>query len=381
MIPNLRFDQLMGLIEKVFGLQASESGVAVMVDLPSDEVPDNPDWNDRRRIAAEWFAELAENLSQTPFAAARLARYRNVGTNNGDLPPSVSVVEAPLADPERASARSLPLEQLLERSSVVLSVTEFSATAPLKILARSRRFRGATLPGFSRAMIPALGLDYEKVHARVLQFKERLDRAESARIRFQVDGENRPRELLLDLRYRTGHASGGLIREPGTVGNLPSGEAYIVPYEGERSGEASRSAGELPVQFGEEVVLFRIEGNRVREVLSQGRHAELQRGRLEQEPAYGNLAELGIGVLGEWGIEAVGSTLLDEKLGVHIAFGRSEHFGGITGPSAFSDPKRVVHIDWVYVPSVQPRVKLIEMTFEYAPAATETIVRSGAYVV
>jgi len=40
-----------------------------------------------------------------------------------------------------------------------------------------------------------------------------------------------------DLRFRTGHASGGLMREEGIVGNLPSGEAYIVPYEGEKANE------------------------------------------------------------------------------------------------------------------------------------------------
>ena len=35
--------------------------------------------------------------------------------------------------------------------------------------------------------------------------------------------------------------------------NLPSGETYIVPYEGER-GEASRTKGILPVQFDRDVL-------------------------------------------------------------------------------------------------------------------------------
>jgi leucyl aminopeptidase (aminopeptidase T) len=194
-----------------------------------------------------------------------------------------------------------------------------------------------------------------------------------------VDGVNY--HLTLDLRYRTAHASGGLIREAGTVGNLPSGEAYIVPYEGERSGEPSRTAGELPVQFGNEIVLYRLEGNRAVEVLSRGAAADLESAKLRDEPAYGNIAELGLGVLGEWGVTAVGSILLDEKLGLHIAFGRSEHFGGVTSPSSFRSPGNVVHIDRVYVPSSQPRVQVEEVSLTYENGIREAIMLKGKYIV
>jgi len=380
-IPNLDFDRLRRLLQSVFALRQSESGILILVDLPDHRVPDHPDWEDRRRIAQEWFRELTDNQSRTPFQSVRMATYENVGSDNAELPQSCALVSSGRAALAAGGTGgvSVVLEELLKISSVVLAVTEFSATAPLKNLAKRLGFRGATLPGFTRAMIPALGLDYEKVHSRVLEFKQRLDRAQAARIRFST--ATKQNELLLDLRFRNGHASGGLIREAGTVANLPSGEAYIVPYEGERAGQASRSAGELPVQFENEIVVYRIEANRAREVLTTGSHSDSERRRLKQEPAYGNIAELGFGVLGEWGVEAVGSTLLDEKLGLHIAFGRSDHFGGITGPSAFSDPKRVVHIDRVYVPSVQPLVQLEEVILEYPDAQSEPILRSGQYVV
>lgn len=171
------------------------------------------------------------------------------------------------------------------------------------------------------------------------------------------------------------------MREPGMVGNLPSGEAYIVPYEGELAAEPSRTTGELPVQFGDEIVVYRLERNRAVEVLSSGPASEQERQRLAEEPAYGNIAEVGIGVLGEWGVQAVGSTLLDEKLGLHIAFGRSDHFGGVTSPASFRDPARVVHIDRVYVPSTQPLVSVREAAFSYPDGARETIIERGKYVV
>jgi leucyl aminopeptidase (aminopeptidase T) len=264
---------------------------------------------------------------------------------------------------------------MLSATSIVIALTELSATAPLKLLASEYGFRGATMPGFSRAMLPALTLDYDKVHARVTTIKERMDQAEGAQLVLS-DG-NTQFEAFFDLRHRTGHASGGLMREPGTVANLPSGEAYIVPYEGERQGDQSRTAGHLPVQFNGETVVFTLEANRAIAVASTGRESSLQQAKLEQEPAYGNIAELGIGVLGEWGVKAVGSTLLDEKLGLHVAFGRSDHFGGVTGTAQFSDPTKVVHIDWVYVHSVQPAISVVDLAFVYADGKREAIMQNG----
>jgi hypothetical protein len=134
------------------------------------------------------------------------------------------------------------------------------------------------------------------------------------------------------------------------------------------------------VQFGDDIVIYRIEENRAVEVLSDNATSLSQRKLLEQEPAYGNMAELGLGVLGEFGIEPVGEVLLDEKLGLHIAFGRSEHFGGQVGPTAFRDPCRVVHIDRVYVPALQPLVTVEKVVLESTTGAVE-LMRRGAYVV
>jgi leucyl aminopeptidase (aminopeptidase T) len=258
-------------------------------------------------------------------------------------------------------------------------MTELSATAPLKNFARTMNFRGATMPGFTREMIPALALDYMSIDRRVHTIKSRMDRAVRAIVDLQSGGV--VHTLNIDLRYRVGHASGGLLREPGTVGNLPSGEAYIVPYEGEKKGVASETSGVLPVQFGNEIVLFRISQNRVVKVESDGPESMSQRRKLEHEPAYGNIAELGIGVLGEWGVTSVGKTLLDEKLGLHIAFGRSDHFGGATGPGAFTSAATVEHTDWVYVPTVQPHVVPHRVRFVYPDGAEEVIMDQGIIMV
>jgi leucyl aminopeptidase (aminopeptidase T) len=378
-MKNLSFAQIYLLLQSVFKLGKAEKGLTIFTDLPTEEVQDNALWQDRRRIATEWFLALQTNIRALPFTSVSFCVYENVGSNNNDLPERVMLIDRCTKEVPTVDSQPIALAEVLASTSVVLSTTEFSSTAPLKVLAQQWKFRGATLPGFTREMLPALGLDYDRVNVRVMVIKERLDRAQSAAARFRV--HEKQYLLNLDLRYRTGHASGGLMREPGIVANLPSGEAYIVPYEGEIAGEESLTAGELPVQFGDEVVLFSIKVNRAVRVTSIGPRSDEQRKKLLYEPAYGNIAELGLGVLTEFGIKAAGSTLIDEKLGFHLAFGRSDHFGGSTGPGKFIDPRNVIHVDWVYVPSVQPKVAIEEVTLDYGNDIRETVIQGGKLVV
>jgi hypothetical protein len=350
----------------------------ILVDLPDARRPDHPRWRERREIAVEWFEALRPSGSDSPFSGCLLATYPHVGSNNRDLPAEVMVTAPVDGDVVAGNGRAAALREVLERASIVLAPTELSATAPLKLLAKEIGFRGATLPDFRREMIPALGLDWQAVDARVRQFAALLDRAAGADFEFVAGGQTH--RLHLDLRGRTAHVSGGLIREPGTVSNLPTGEAYVVPYEGERPGDPSRSQGVLPVELEGEIVRYRIVANRAVEVLSEGSSSRAEAERLALEPAYGNLAELGLGVLREWGVEAIGSVLLDEKLGPHIAFGRSDHFGGAVGPADFRDPERVVHIDRVYVPECQPGVVIRRLVLTDERSSPQLVVQDGGYV-
>jgi leucyl aminopeptidase (aminopeptidase T) len=248
------------------------------------------------------------------------------------------------------------------------------------MLARRLGFRAATMPGFSAAMVPALRLDYCEVNRRVQLLAALLDRATAAEMLFSVDG-GAEHSLRLDLRHRRAHASGGLLHDPGTAGNLPSGESYIVPYEGERSDDPTTSHGELPVEMEDEVVLHRVADNRAVEILSDGPVSRHRRAELAAEPAAANLAELGLGVLGDFGIEPIGEVLLDEKLGLHVAFGRSDHFGGQVGPADFSAPEAVIHQDWVYLPQIQPRVTPLEVRLVMDVGPDELLIRDGKWVV
>lgn len=372
--------ELVALVKRVFQPRPEEKALAILVDLPDAKVPDDANWAARRGIAAAWAEELTGHRVELGLET-HLVVYPNVHTNNGDLPERAwlhgggPLPSADSLDP----AAAVSFADLYAGHPILIALTKFSATAPLKLAAKTHPIRAATMPGFREDMIPALRLDYTEVNRRVNLLKDLLDRAEGAAFRFATP--EGPCNLHVDLRHRTGHASGGLLPAPGVAGNLPSGEAYIVPYEGERDGDPSRTAGIMPVQFGAEIVCYRLEGNKALEVISEGPRSREEADLLAREPAYGNLAELGLGVLAAFGVKPIGEILLDEKLGLHLAFGRSDHFGGQVGPAQFSSHDAVIHIDRVYVPETQPDVKVVAVDLQMGDGTTVPLMRDGAYTV
>ena len=381
MHDHLKADELTAMIRRVFEPTDEDTALAVLIDFPDDALPDNDDWAARRSIAAGWVRELV-GARELHGLDIDLVAYRNVRANNADLPET-----AWLCEPDRLlhsaddfdPVAARPISEILDSHRLILAPTELAATAPLKMLSPRHGCRGATMPGFSPAMIPALRLDYTEVNRRVHLLKGLLDRAVSADLRFVVD-DNTRHDLHLDLRHRTAHASGGLLPTPGTAGNLPSGEAYIVPYEGEIDGDPSGTRGILPVEMEGEVVLFEIDDNVAERVISDGPVSNREAALLAEEPARGNIAELGLGVLGAFGLEPIGEVLLDEKLGLHVAFGRSEHFGGQVGPQQFSSPEAVIHQDHVYVAKIQPRVSAAAVDLNFEEGESLELIRDGDYV-
>lgn len=367
------------LIERVFQPTAQDRGLAIIVDLPDERLADNPDWAQRRRMAADWFGKLQGEQQALGLERLTLAWYRNAGGNNADLPAACVPGDGltVFAHADEAVGKEIPFAELFANHSLILAPTELSATAPLKVATRDGGFRAATMPGFLPTMIPALRLDYGEINRRVNLLKDWLDPATAAHFVFETDDETH--HLVLDLRHRTGHASGGLFPTNGIAGNLPSGEAYIVPYEGEIPGDASGSQGTLPVQIGSEVVVYAIEHNRVASVLTGGPESAREAAHLAAEPAYANLSELGLGVLGDFGLKPTGSILLDEKLGLHIAFGRSDHFGGTVGPDDFSSPDAVIHLDRVFIPETQPRVIVREVRLRTPGQDDRVIIVDGVF--
>jgi leucyl aminopeptidase (aminopeptidase T) len=379
-IRSLSLSALSRLVLQVFRPRDGDRSLAFLFDLPDERLADNADWVWRRAMLADWTRKLREARAEVGLDVVDLFAYRNVRSNNADLPREAWPVD-PDRLPEHAAdvaAPSLSMEHVLAGHRLIVAATELSATAPLKLAAPRHGFRAATMPGFTADMLSALALDWERVHERCLDLKRRIDRAAGAELSFLVGDE--PARLDVDLRHRVSVASGGLVTEPGTAGNVPSGETYIVPYEGEREHDESRTRGVLPLELEGELLLYHVERNRVASVLGEGPVARREREALAAEPAYANVAELGFGVLADFGVRPVGRILLDEKLGLHVAFGRSDHFGGRVGAKDFSSPEAVVHVDRVYLPELQPRVRVAAVDLVGPAGEREPLMRDGSYV-
>ncbi len=346
------------LLRDVFDPAPGER-VLVMVDLPRPGLPDNPDWAERRRMAAEW----REGFIRLGCEVAPLLQYPATPGNNADLGATGEAAGQPVSIPA-----------CIARAHIVVAMTTHSATAPLSAYVKQRAdLRVASMPGVLRRMEQtALSADYAAVAYRTHLLAERLTRAESAETEFATG-----HRFTFDLRYRTGHADDGQCTR-GKTGfrliNLPSGEAFIVPYEGERPGEPSRSAGVIPVNWQGETALLHVAANRITTV-EGGSYADRLRAHFEVDPARRNVAELGLGCNEAAVVQ--GCVLEDEKAGFHWAYGRSEHLGGVTGPDAFRDPAHVVHHDIVYADGCPVTVR--EVTLVYPGGERECILRDNRY--
>jgi len=378
-MTELSTTQLVQLISAVFPAMPQDRRLAILVDVPNELSTDTPEWQQRRALANDWAQKLAPVADALHLQDIHLVAYPSVDSNNADLPKSGYLVTTVPDLAAQLTSNETPFEEIFQSHQLFLAPTQYSTTAPLKVAAKKHGFRAATMPGFSPRMIPALQIDYGLVNERCQQVKALLDKTDAVEVHFRVEGKE-DYHIHFDTRFRPAHASGGRFPEPGTAGNLPSGETYIVPYEGEK-GEPSQTSGVLPVQFDDEVVLFKIEANRALKVLSDGPQSREQALWLEREPAYGNMAELGFGVLGDFGLQPIDEILLDEKLAFHVAFGRSDHFGGATGPDKFSSPAAVVHIDRIYSPAMQPRISLVSVTMVHPHNHRTKIIENDRYLI
>jgi len=352
------------LIIDVFNPEPGER-VVVLCDVPREGISDSTEWQERRQMAEEWRRELVRLGRERGFSVARLVTYPATGAHNADLP-----------EWGMQGGQRVRLADVLALSTLFLALTQFSATAPLSRLAKAHGdLRGASMPGVSRRMEEtALSADYRTVARRCHVLATRLRRAVEARITFSTGDR-----VTFDLRYRRPHADDGRLhrqtKKDFPLLNLPSGEAFVVPYEGERGGEPSKTQGRIPAVINGEMMVFIVRRNRIVAVEGDGPQAAAQRAYFAVDPARTNIAELGLGCNDRAVVH--GNILEDEKAGLHWAFGRSDHLGGTVGTDAFASPAYVVHYDIVYAvghPIVAKRVVLV-----YKDGSQETIMKDGVY--
>lgn len=350
------------LFVDVFAPQPGECA-GIMVDVPHGEMGDNLEWQARREMAARWHETLQGLAGERRFDLLPLLEFEATGGNNAQLP-----------DQATSNGRSILFDDVFSRATLLLAMTEFSASAPLIGQTRTHpQLRVASMPRVAAEMeTTALAADYKLVARSCARLRDRLAAAAFADIEFSTGDR-----LRFDFRFRQAEVDDGQLHPEAPAPrliNLPSGEAYVAAYEGERE-VASLTSGILPIPWHDEIVRVKIFENRVEDVLGETAGARDLRDFLATDRARSNVAELGLGCNPKARIW--GNVLEDEKAGPHIALGRSEHLGGSVGPDAFSDRKHVWHEDFVYARGCPVQIRRLVLTDE--SNSTYLLFADGSY--
>ena len=184
--------------------------------------------------------------------------------------------------------------------------------------------RVASMPSITYGMaMRTLSVDYVGVARISERLAERISEADEIRLN-SPGGTN----LAFSVRGRSGRADTGLLTEPGAMGNLPAGEAFVAPLEGTAEGLIVIDAE--PMILGSESaepLTVRVRSGSVIEAMGGGAD-ELGRVFAELGDNARNVAEFGIGTNPAARLGT--NTLESEKVvgTVHVALGNSAHIGG-----------------------------------------------------
>jgi len=277
-----------------------------------------------------------------------LVKYADTLSPNAELP-STAVTH----DGGRVS----DLQEFIASADIVVAMTEHSASAPLKNIAKkAAHLRVVSMPGVTAEMEPAMATDYSRIAERGSRLLLVVQSATGFEVTFDGSGVPRNTRLFLDARASNWELDAGICRIAGDFINFPSGELFTPLYEGATpEGRSmlgdSQTKGIWPVYSYKDrkVAFLHIDKNTITRV--QGDSAEAT--RIIEDIAYdeknANIAELGLGI-NEAARCAPGVPVLEaEKAGPHIAYGRSDHFG--RAGSHAGKVAASTHRDFVYTRS------------------------------
>ncbi|WP_457679225.1 aminopeptidase [Thermovibrio sp.] len=232
-------------------------------------------------------------------------------------------------------------ELLLETTSpsqiptAIIAVNQFSLSHTFfrELLTNFLSARFASMPLFEPFMLyTSLQANWNLVATLSKKIASLLTEATSAHVTCPLGTD-----LKVSLQGREAHADTGKICSPGDFGNLPAGEAFIAPKEGESSGVFITKYA--PDRELEEPTAFLVEDGKVKEVKGDKELSSFINSLIRREKGADNVAELGIGANEKAKVKT--NVLEAEKiLGTcHVAIGDNSTFGG--------EVKASVHLDFL----------------------------------
>jgi leucyl aminopeptidase (aminopeptidase T) len=219
----------------------------------------------------------------------------------------------------------------MAQTDVVIAITTYSLShTDARQHASQSGARVASMPLFEPQMFypgGPMAVDYQQVARDTKAIAELLTTAQKVVIQSREGTD-----LSFSLAGRPGQVDDGIYTAKGAWGNLPGGEAYIVPVEGTGEGQIVVPKGG-GVDITEEMTLIFQEGW-VREIRGGGKGGEKLHRLMQfdsdakEHRCRRNLAELGIGT--NPNAKSPLNLLEAEKIKgtVHVAVGDNAHMGG-----------------------------------------------------
>jgi hypothetical protein len=155
--------------------------VTVMYDLPHGDIADSDAWKERRQMAEDWRENLAGMADRWGISVHPTVTYPATGSNNADLPSKFQMGD-----------REVTLDELLEDSTIIIAMPQFSATAPLYPLAKSsKQLRVGSMPGVAKFMEETgLSADYSKIEKQCKKMEPIFNQAVAAEVEFSTGQRN-----------------------------------------------------------------------------------------------------------------------------------------------------------------------------------------------
>jgi len=254
--------------------------------------------------------------------------------------------------PRKTNGEEPPKEiaELMKMMDVVLCPTTKSLThTDSRRAASELGVRIATLPGVTEEiMIRCMNADYNAIAARTYKLCSLMEMASVIKVKSSAGTD-----ITLPVRGRKAHASSGLFLEKGQSGNLPTGEAYLAPVEGQSNGVIVVDGSMAGIGMLKDPIMITVK-NGFAEEITGGEDAQKLKDLLQPhgKDAY-NVAEFGIGTNDK--VILSGKIIEDEKVmgTIHIAFGDNKSMGGtvrvashldglIKSPTVWFDEKMIM---------------------------------------
>jgi leucyl aminopeptidase (aminopeptidase T) len=194
-----------------------------------------------------------------------------------------------------------------------------------------------------------MNADYNKIAQRTFALCKLLEKASTVRVTSPAGTD-----ITMPIKGRTAHSSSGLFREKGQWGNLPTGEAYLAPVEGQSEGVVVVDGSMAMIGMVKTPIRIQVKKGYAEDI-SGGEEAQRLIALLEPHGKDARtVAEFGIGTNDK--AILTGIILEDEKVmgTIHIAFGDNKSMGGsvrvashldglITHPTVWLDERMIMN--------------------------------------